>query len=130
MVPQFRVRFSVALAILTPLLRVSVVLPLIITGAAGLAIAMSFHVTAAPREFVQFAAVDTVAFQMALSLVPGAVPLTQLPPDCKAVLLLALVWSACASVAVSVIRATRKAGRLKEQINGRSGALCIMEFTI
>ena len=91
MVSQFRTRFRVALARLIPLLSVKVALPSMLTGAAGLPTTIPFQVTALPKEFVQSAAVDTVEFQMALSPLPGAVPLTQLPPNCKAVWLLALV---------------------------------------
>src|SRR5260370_19698561 len=91
MVPQLRVKPTVAPPMFMPLLRVNVVLPLMVTGADGLAMVMPFQVTALPNVPVQLAGVDTTEFQMALSPLPGAVPLTQLPPDCRAVLLFGLV---------------------------------------
>ena len=117
MVPQLRVRPTVALPMFMPLLRVKVVLPLMTTGADGLAMVMPFQVTALPNVLVQLASVDTVEFQMALSPLPGAVPLTQLPPDCRAVLLFALVWSARAANAAMTTKkpADRNVERMSEE---------------
>ena len=56
----------------------------------GLLIMMPFQVTGAPRVFVQLAGVATVESQMALSPAPGAVPLTQLVPNSRFVLLFVL----------------------------------------
>ena len=113
MVPQLRVRPTVALPMFMPLLRVKVVLPLMTTGADGLAMVMPFQVTALPNVLVQLAGVDTVEFQTALSPLPGAVPLTQLPPDWRAVLLFALVWSARAANAA--MTTTKPANRNVER---------------
>ena len=87
---------TVALPMLMPALRVNVVLPLMVTGAEGLLMVIPAHVSAAPRVLVQLAGVVTVESQIAISPLPGAVPPTQLAPDCKALLLFALVWFACA----------------------------------
>jgi hypothetical protein len=79
---------------LMPLLRVNDVPPLMATGADGLLMMMAFQVTSLPSVFVQLAGVATVESQMALSFVLGAMPLTQLAPNSKLLLLFALIWSA------------------------------------
>ena len=97
MVPQLTVKSTVALPRLMPLLSVRVVLPLMTTGAAGLLITIPFQVTALPKVLVQFAGVVTVVAQIALSVAPGATPLTQLAPDPKSSALFVLNWSASAA---------------------------------
>src|ERR1700677_24457 len=103
MTPQLMVRLTLALLRLTPLAPlVRVVSPVITTGADGLAMTIPNQLTALPSVLVQLAAVVTVEFQMALSPLPGATPLTQLPPSSKLMLLFPLIWSAPAG-AVAII---------------------------
>jgi|SRR6266852_5095175 len=125
MVPQLRIRSTVALLMLMPLLRVNVVLPLTPTGAEGPWTTMPPHVTAAPRVFVQFVGVATVESQIALSPAPGAMPLTQLPPNSKLLLLLALTWSARTASAPKIsARLISARGRISIPLsNERTAAL-------
>src|SRR6202453_3291997 len=103
MTPQLMVRVTLALPRLTPLAPlVRVVLPVMTTGADGLAMTIPSQLAVLPSVLVQLAAVATVEFQMALSPLPGATPLTQLPPSSKLMLLFPLIWSAPAGAAAII----------------------------
>jgi hypothetical protein len=77
-----------------PSLSVNVVVPFMMTGADGLLMTIPPHVSVAPSVLVQLAGNVTVESQMALSPVPGALPLTQLAPTSRLSSLLAFVWFA------------------------------------
>src|SRR5208283_3516012 len=113
-VPQLIVRFTLAPARLMPLLMVKVVLPWISTGADGLLITMPLQVAALAKVLEQLGGAATVASQMALSVPPGATPLTQLDPRFKLLLLFALVWSAEADV-ISARVATPASNRRRNE---------------